>query len=458
MVALSLFMPAAVAAALASLLSVRRGPAWVDALWRASVCGGLAVGASSLTFFLWLFAFGSAGAGYVCAEAVICIASLGVCFSNRRSGHNGPPVIETDGSVSLQAGVVKRLPIVFAVAAALAVAAFVMKSLDHPHGYYDAWGMWNMRARFLFRGGDHWMRAFSEHLPSPDYPLLLPAVVARMWWYGGIDAPYVPAAVGAFYTFATVGVVFATVARLRGVTQASIAGLVMLGTPRFLVVGSWQYADVPVAFYFVACASLLYADRPGDGARTPALVLAGLAAGLAAWTKNEGLLVVGAVLVSHFGAGVNCDGWKRAARHTGLVLAGLTPALMVVALFKLALAGSNAWLSADAGSIAERTLDGTRWALIFGEALARLRSVGVIFLVVHALIVGFAVSLHQRKALAALVSMLVLMAVAYALVYLTTPFALAWQLHMSARRLILQPWPVLIVTYFLAVRQAGTEG
>ncbi|MEW5796432.1 MAG: hypothetical protein AB1772_08725 [Candidatus Zixiibacteriota bacterium] len=36
-------------------------------------------------------------------------------------------------------------------AAGLAVCGFVSFALRHPHGLWDAWAIWNLRARFLYR-------------------------------------------------------------------------------------------------------------------------------------------------------------------------------------------------------------------------------------------------------------------------------------------------------------------
>jgi hypothetical protein len=65
--------------------------------------------------------------------------------------------------------------------------SFIVKSLNLPHGSWDAWAIWNMRARFLYRGGVHWAQAFSEKYlwSHPDYPVLVPGNVARIWDYRG---------------------------------------------------------------------------------------------------------------------------------------------------------------------------------------------------------------------------------------------------------------------------------
>jgi len=70
------------------------------------------------------------------------------------------------------------------LALAAAFYAAILRSIVHPHGEgWDAFAIWNLHARFLFRGGAHWRDGFSSLIPwsHPDYPLLLPSAVAHFW-------------------------------------------------------------------------------------------------------------------------------------------------------------------------------------------------------------------------------------------------------------------------------------
>src|SRR5262249_278244 len=59
----------------------------------------------------------------------------------------------------------------------------------------------------------------------------------------------------------------------------------------FIAQAAFQYADIPLAFFLLACVAMLaIAERDAWTSKT--LTLAGLAAGFAAWTKNEGLAFV----------------------------------------------------------------------------------------------------------------------------------------------------------------------
>ena len=191
------------------------------------------------------------------------------------------------------------------VALGAALYAGILRMLALPHGIMDAFAIWNLHARFLFLGGPNWRDGFTAVIPwsHPDYPLLLPAAIAHFWTYLGHDDPRVPAALGFTFTFATVGLLFSALSILRGRTQAALAAIALLATPSFIEEGTAQYADVPLAFFFLATVVLICLDdyRPEGRAplcARPPLLLAGLALSFAAWTKNEGLLFLGAIFAA----------------------------------------------------------------------------------------------------------------------------------------------------------------
>jgi hypothetical protein len=120
-------------------------------------------------------------------------------------------------------------------------------------------------------------------------------LVARSWIYTGTETQDVPVGIAALFTFATVGLLTAALSALAGRDKAVLAGIVLLGTTSFIKLGAAQYADMPIAFFFLASIVLAcMQDRlPMSGA-----VLLGISAALAAWTKNEGLLFFALLLIA----------------------------------------------------------------------------------------------------------------------------------------------------------------
>jgi len=76
----------------------------------------------------------------------------------------------------------------------LAAAAIWLHMRLMPHGETDAIAIWNLRARSLLRGGREWAAVLSPAIgwSHPDYPLLLPLTVARLWSYAGSETTAVP--------------------------------------------------------------------------------------------------------------------------------------------------------------------------------------------------------------------------------------------------------------------------
>ena len=87
---------------------------------------------------------------------------------------------------------------------------------------------------------------------------------------------------------------------IRGRSQAMLGGLMLTGTPYFLIHGASQYADVPLGFFFLATLTLFCLQDRFPKHSRGVLVLAWMTAGMAAWTKNEGLLFLLAIVVARF--------------------------------------------------------------------------------------------------------------------------------------------------------------
>jgi hypothetical protein len=88
----------------------------------------------------------------------------------------------------------------------------------------------------------------------------------------------------------------------------------------------------------LATVALLQFAEAWREVRRPMLVLAGLSAGFAAWTKNEGLLFVVAVLGSHLVTLGLLRHWRDLRTNLTMIGLGLAPTLALVISFKIFLA------------------------------------------------------------------------------------------------------------------------
>jgi hypothetical protein len=434
--------------------------------------GGLGLGILSGLHFLtlltdtarWLPAF----------DLAACALSGGICLFRRRGpggGKDRPPTSKTGAWSRWQLA----LAGVLSLQAAAAAATFLFAFFKEPHGRWDAWLIWNMHARFLFRGGERWREAFAsgQDWSHWDYPLLLPLSIARGWIYQGGEGLAAPALIAFVFTGLTIGLLGAALTLLRGRTAGCLAAMALIGTPFFLFMGAAQFADIPLAFFFLATFVALAAISRYPENRGGLLILAGLAAGLAAWTKNEGLLFALAATASLFGVTGLREGGKAACRRTFPFLAGALPILAVVLYFKLTLAPPNDIVAgAGIAALPEKLLDPDRYrqiarafvltGLSFTQGIVdvgrgmRLNPgpVSILLLGVYLLLAGIRIPREERSGLLAAAATLGLMLAGYFGIYVITSQDLYWHLATSLNRLFLQLWPGLILLCFLSAATA----
>jgi len=390
----------------------------------ASLAAALAVAAVSLAYFLSLLT----GIPVVLPEVVL----LGGALTWLWVRHRPSPAVKRSGFEWLLIGL-------FTLLCVLAASVYWMEYSRSPGGGWDAWSIWNLRARFLYRAGANWRDAFSPLLlwSHPDYPLLLPGFVAGLWKQTGGESTWAPALAGLLFTLATPALLVAAVGRLRGREAGWLAGIFLLGTPFFVLHAASQYADVPVAFFMVAAVALLTLDEPAP---------AGICAGLAAWTKNEGLLLVAVLVVALLAA--------REWRKLPWFAAGLAPVLAVVMYFRFTLATANANLAGGA-------IDFGRIPTVLVAFATHLWTFGQLYVspfLILAIYVWWVKPDRSPKplALTALIAF-ILMLGGYAAVYVITPGDLKWFLDTSLDRVLLQVWPLAILTAFLYTSAASSD-
>jgi hypothetical protein len=314
-----------------------------------AVClgAGLGAGISSCLYFLVWLTLGPSTRTFVALELLI-LGFLGAgCWARRAASASvaEPPVRN-----------VWWLPLIgFLAALAFAVALFVDSSRSNPYGGWDAWTIWNLRAEFLAQNDASWRNAFSSWLSRThaDYPLLLSGFIASCWnLMASTGAVSAPIAVAAIFTLATAGLLVSTLATLRSWSAGLLAGLILLASPRFLLEGPNQYADVPLSFYYAAAVALTLLAVNATRGSLKILTLAGLAGGFAAWTKDEGLLFL-AVLCIGIAALYLLTGDARALLGFA---AGAAGPVLILLFFKVFLAPAVGTLATHGVSAATRKL------------------------------------------------------------------------------------------------------
>ncbi len=436
-----------------------------------SLAVGCGLGISSCGLFAWLVLVGPPGEGFKLAETAVYLSSACALLGLTRQHSQGRPSQLPQSASRLE----PFLTTAFLLAVALKIAEFAISSFSYPHGIGDAWFTWNMRARFLYRGGDHWTDAFSNLIGEGvgDYPLLLPLSICRGWLYLGRESQFVPATIALLFTFATVGTLFSGLAFLRSRSQGALAGLLLLGTTFFLQLGWVQVADVPLSFFYLAVLTLLAVHDAHAAGPWQLLLAAGLMLGFAAWTKNEGLLFVGSVVLARLlfrtrpaseALAARLRPWRDRVWEIALLFLGALTVVGVLGYFKTWLAPPSYLIE---GQGWQTTLDrlGTysRYRLVLVAFLLRILQLGgsgirfelgsglVLLLPVYRALVG-PVSPGTGPTPSTPIWLVVFFTLlGYAIVYLVTPLDLLGHLNSSLSRLLLHLWPLVLLGFFLTV-------
>ena len=398
---------------------------WVAAAGSALVCG---FGLTSCAFFLVRVITPESAALPFIADGVLAAASAALLYGCVK-GFTAPerPPLPREWVTGA----------IMAAAMLLTIMSFQSRVAAAPYGDWDAWSIWNLRAKFLVAEP---RLAYSSMLREthPDYPMLVSASVARLWYYAGSAHMFAPAAfagslfIGAILTAA--GVLGST----RGAMIGLLAPLPLLASPAMLQHLSSGYADVPLGLVMITAVLLFVSGSP---------VLSGLCVGFAAWTKNEGIAFAACFFV--LALAFQPRTWMRAA------LGGAAP-LLVTAWFKLHLAEP----SAGGGPSAVLAWNADRAELIVSALRGSFLGLGsdwyhpVIPVFVLLLLLGIDQSRRRDGAFAG--TLAAAMVISYFAAYMTTGEDLRWQLSTSVDRLFLQVWPLIGFAALLAVRSPET--
>ncbi|HEV8483741.1 MAG TPA: glycosyltransferase family 39 protein [Blastocatellia bacterium] len=427
-------------------------------LIQASLAAAPGIGFFSCCFFLLLCFHGPSRSGLLALQLTVLV-SLGAALAYRLKTKRREEAVEVSRKASGRFRFRRILGAAFLVALISAIITFIFVSLERPHGDWDAWAVHNMRARFIFRAGDQWRDVFSDLLEwsSPDYPLMIPGSIAGFWTLIGNDTVVVPAMLALLFTFATVGLLTSSLWVLRSRSQGFLAGLILLCTPLFITHGASQYLDIPFGFLCLATLTLvsLHESLPKGN---NLLLLAGASAALSAWTKNEGLLFLVAILVGRFAVIVAKRGLSVSIKQMLSFGAGLLPVFAVLIYFKNHFAKSNAFLSPQGQSTLAKLIDPSRYLQILDASKDQILTFGAwpvsigVLLAFYLLLMGITVDEKLRQAIGTSMIAFSIVLAGYFIIYLITPRDLAWHLLVSLNRLFLQLYPSLLFVYFLVVR------
>ena len=429
------------------LLPVSRSSA-LGKLLRFVLALGIGLGLCSALLFLWRAIGAQAGTYFTLTELGLATVTLAISsYRERRCTTNKEdiPTIHEDRFTTA------ALTVAFALSALAAIGSVAFLHAVQPHGGWDAWSTWTMRAQFM--DGPNWRAALALENYNPGYPLLLPASISRLWQYTRTSySSLSPMIIAAVFAGATVLLLCTSLSVLRSRGQGLLAGTLLLGTPLYVAQTAAQYADIPFGFFVLATlvlGSLFNACKAAPGL----LSIAGVTCGLACWTKTEGWFFVIAVLIGRFAFPGARFGARDVRRQMLFFFIGLIPVMFVILVFKITVGGHNGMLNGGVHGSIVRVFTPSRY-MQTGRAFVRtllpkgFGSWVVPITAFYGLLVGRATNSDPSLLVPPSLTLVIMLA-AYFLVYILTPYPLAWHLETSLSRLLLQLWPSMLFVSFL---------
>ncbi|MEO5358121.1 MAG: hypothetical protein H7844_12600 [Nitrospirae bacterium YQR-1] len=373
-----------------------------------------------------------------------------IYLSKRKSSLSGHSISENNSIYYL---------IPMFIVLSLVTVIFIQNLRLNPHGGWDAWSIWNLRAKFLFKNEAFWKDAFSSHIlwSHPDYPLLLPLTVSRWWKYTDGHSVTVAQTTAFIFTFSTLILLFNSISYFKGTIQGGASVLVMAMAFTYLKSGTMQYADIPIGFFFLAASVfIVIKDTSINENKKKFLVLCGLSLGFAAWTKNEGLLFIACFLLARFVTMSLAGKLREFLRELPFIFAAMAPVIVFLIMFKLKIAPPNDIISSVGSETYGKIIDIGRYKTIFKSFLSMCipygeTNFGFSFLAAIMFLVISGVTPVRKYYIPSVFLLLtvVFILTGYFFVFVVTPHDLNWQLGTALERLFCQVLPLAVFTVFL---------
>jgi len=238
---------------------------------------GFGIGITSILYFVWSLVFSPNAQAYFIVEFTLALSLLMSSYLILRH----KPFKSLERAKDYQSlWITLFIGAFFIFNLIIVLRSFYQLTLNSPNGQYDAYAIWNLRARFIFRGGENWLETFPNTIGNQhyDYPLLLPGIVARSWSLVDQATKIIPAIIAGLFTFGTAGLLFSSIFTFRTLSQALLATLILICTPAYIFWGSSQEADIPLSFYILSTCILLFLHNLFGKDQKAFIFLAGMAA------------------------------------------------------------------------------------------------------------------------------------------------------------------------------------
>jgi len=317
----------------------------------------------------------------------------------------------------------------------------------YPMGGWDAWEVWNYKAKFIFSAEDKWTNMFQPMLwrSSPHYPLLLPLVNVWGWSFINQTTPAIPMITSMVFVFLTICLLSAVLYHSTKSPTALLVPGLLVTLPFFGILSISQYCDIVLSFYLLS--SLYGLIKTLEGSHTaPYAILSGISLGMLSFTKPEGIVAAGILLLlsSILFILKHRDPTIRRTFLLPLSLSFGLSSLTTIIFLVMYSPGNQTFINGLASETSPSTI--YRLKMILGFLLFEMKSAkwnGIWFFVLGGLI------LFYRPCLRRGIRLIPLFLLAYILTVLSyyfvnTYFEIGWWLQNTLNRILFSLLPVFL--------------
>ncbi|MCB9756830.1 MAG: hypothetical protein H6753_00220 [Candidatus Omnitrophica bacterium] len=335
----------------------------------------------------------------------------------------------------------------------LIVLIFLIKQgLFYPDGGWDAWQVWNFKAKFLLLAGEQWQNLFSPQLwrSSPHYPLLLPLINVWGWLWTPKATNITPLTTSILFAVLTGGLLSSALWEQSKNIFSLLPGLLFLTVPFINLLATTQYCDIVLSFYLLA--SIIALCQTQKQQHSPWALSAGLLSGFLSFTKPEGLIAT--LIISFLVVSLPLWGKLRQLKdfslaHAQLFLLGLTIASLPTLAFNVIYSpGNQTFVNGLTSTLKPATWERFQLAMIF--LLAELKNGkwhGLWFLLLLGFIIG-GKKLWDKNTIITAGFLLLYLSVILAYYHINTYFEIKWWLSVSLHRILFSLLPLFLFWVF----------
>jgi len=163
---------------------------------------------------------------------------------------------------------------------------------QYPYGGWDAWGLYNMKAKFIIYGEMFWKRLATElHWHTqPSYPILLPLINSWIFSVFQTNLIRVASTTAIVFCAGTGFLMYAGLSRFIRKELALLGSILLMSNHWWIFWSTTQYADILLGYFLLAniiLLALLFKEK-----NTNLSFFTGIFLGLMTFAKNEGIVIL----------------------------------------------------------------------------------------------------------------------------------------------------------------------